>query len=91
MSVIRYSREVDLADLNNAHTFAVLAVPPGSRVLDLGAADGSVGPPQAPAARAARRRRGREVFMRAVRAMRVPERAAVEGTAIAQAGARRPG
>ena len=42
MSVIRYSREVDLADLNNAHTFAVLAVPPGSRVLDLGAADGSV-------------------------------------------------
>ena len=42
MSVTRYSREVDLADLNNAHTFAVLAVPPGSRVLDLGAAEGSV-------------------------------------------------
>src|SRR6187200_971118 len=42
MSVIRYSREIDLADLNNAHTFAVLAVPAGSRVLDLGAADGSV-------------------------------------------------
>jgi 2-polyprenyl-3-methyl-5-hydroxy-6-metoxy-1,4-benzoquinol methylase len=42
MSVTRYSREVDLDDLNNVHTFAVLAVPPGSRVLDLGAADGSV-------------------------------------------------
>ena len=42
MSVTRYSREVDLDDLNNVHTFAVLGVPPGSRVLDLGAADGSV-------------------------------------------------
>lgn len=42
MSVTRYSREVDLNDLNNVHTFAVLSVPPGSRVLDLGAGDGSV-------------------------------------------------
>ncbi len=42
MSVTRYSREVDLDDLNNVHTFAVRAVPPGSRVLDLGAGDGSV-------------------------------------------------
>lgn len=42
MSIARYSREVHFDDLNNVHTFAVLAVPPGSRVLDLGAADGSV-------------------------------------------------
>ena len=42
MSVTRYSREVDLDDLNNVHTFAVRAVPPGSRVLDLGAGEGSV-------------------------------------------------
>lgn len=42
MSIARYSREVHFEDLNNVHTFAVLAVPPGSRVLDLGAADGSV-------------------------------------------------
>lgn len=42
MSVTRYSREIDLLDLENVHTFAVLAVPPGSRVLDLGAGEGSV-------------------------------------------------
>lgn len=42
MSYARYSREVRFDDLNNVHTFAVLATPPGSRVLDLGAADGSV-------------------------------------------------
>jgi 2-polyprenyl-3-methyl-5-hydroxy-6-metoxy-1,4-benzoquinol methylase len=42
MSVARYSREVDLEDLNNAHTLAILSVPAGSRVLDLGAAEGSV-------------------------------------------------
>ena len=34
--------EIDLANLENVHTFAVLAVAPGSRVLDLGAGDGSV-------------------------------------------------
>jgi 2-polyprenyl-3-methyl-5-hydroxy-6-metoxy-1,4-benzoquinol methylase len=38
----RYSYHVDLSDLNTSHTLAVLSVPPGSRVLDLGAADGSV-------------------------------------------------
>lgn len=42
MSVTRYSRAIDLKDLENVHTLAVLAVPPGSRVLDLGAADGAV-------------------------------------------------
>jgi 2-polyprenyl-3-methyl-5-hydroxy-6-metoxy-1,4-benzoquinol methylase len=42
MSYARYSREVRLDDLNNVHTFAVLTTAPGSRVLDLGAADGSV-------------------------------------------------
>ena len=42
MSVARYSRQIRLDDLNNVHTFAVLAVPPDSRVLDLGAGDGSV-------------------------------------------------
>jgi 2-polyprenyl-3-methyl-5-hydroxy-6-metoxy-1,4-benzoquinol methylase/chaperonin cofactor prefoldin len=38
----RYSRAVDPADLNSAHTLAVMAVPAGSFVLDIGAADGSV-------------------------------------------------
>jgi 2-polyprenyl-3-methyl-5-hydroxy-6-metoxy-1,4-benzoquinol methylase len=42
MSTSRYAREVDLTDLNNAHTLGILAVPPGSRVLDIGAASGSV-------------------------------------------------
>ena len=42
MSVARYSREIDLDDLENVHTFAMLAVPAGSRVLDLGAGEGSV-------------------------------------------------
>jgi len=42
VSVTRYSRAIDLQDLENVHTLAVLAVPPGSRVLDLGAADGAV-------------------------------------------------
>ncbi len=42
MSVARYSREVVLDDLNNVHTFAVLSIAPGRRVLDIGAADGSV-------------------------------------------------
>ena len=38
----RYSRAIDLTDLNSAHTLGILAVPPGSLVLDVGAADGSV-------------------------------------------------
>lgn len=42
MSIARYSRPVNLDDLNNVHTFAVLSTPPGSRVLDLGAGAGSV-------------------------------------------------
>ncbi len=42
MSTSRYTQEIDLADLNNSHTLAILSVPPGSRVLDIGAADGSV-------------------------------------------------
>ncbi len=42
MSIARYSRDVNLHDLENVHTIAVLAVPRGSRVLDLGAATGSV-------------------------------------------------
>jgi 2-polyprenyl-3-methyl-5-hydroxy-6-metoxy-1,4-benzoquinol methylase len=38
----RYSQSVDLDNWNSSHSLAVLSVPPGSRVLDLGAADGSV-------------------------------------------------
>jgi 2-polyprenyl-3-methyl-5-hydroxy-6-metoxy-1,4-benzoquinol methylase len=38
----RYSQRVDLEHWNSSHALAVLSVPPGSRVLDLGAADGSV-------------------------------------------------
>lgn len=37
-----YSYTVDLQNLNTSHSLAVLSVPPGSRVLDLGTADGSV-------------------------------------------------
>ncbi len=42
MSGSRYARDVDLSDANNAHTMAILSVPPGSNVLDIGCADGSV-------------------------------------------------
>lgn len=42
MTTSRYAQEIDLADLNNSHTLAILSVPPASRVLDIGAADGSV-------------------------------------------------
>ena len=42
MSTSRYAQDIDLADLNNSHTLAILSVPPGSRVLDIGAANGSV-------------------------------------------------
>lgn len=38
----KYSYRIDLRNLNTSHSLAVLSVPPGSRVLDLGAADGSV-------------------------------------------------
>ncbi|HEU4879156.1 MAG TPA: methyltransferase domain-containing protein [Gemmatimonadaceae bacterium] len=42
MAGSRYSQSVDLNNWNSSHSLAVLSVPPGSRVLDLGAADGSV-------------------------------------------------
>ncbi len=42
MSTSRYEKEIDLSELNNAHTLGVLLVPAGSRVLDIGAASGGV-------------------------------------------------
>ena len=42
MAGSRYSLSVDLDNWNSSHSLAVLSVPTGSRVLDLGAADGSV-------------------------------------------------
>ena len=42
MAVTRYSAEVNLDNLNSSHSLAILSIAPGSRVLDLGAADGSV-------------------------------------------------
>ena len=41
MSPSRYARELDLSELN-AHTMGIKLTPPGSRVLDVGSADGSV-------------------------------------------------
>jgi predicted RNA methylase len=38
----RYTAHMDLRDVNDAHILAVGRVPAGSRVLDLGVADGSV-------------------------------------------------
>jgi SAM-dependent methyltransferase len=38
----RYSRPIDLDDVNNAHSLGILLVPDGSHVLDIGTADGSV-------------------------------------------------
>jgi len=38
----RYTAEIDLENVNSSHTLAVLDVPAGSLVLDIGAADGSV-------------------------------------------------
>lgn len=42
MAGSRYSQTVDLENWNSSHSLAVLSIPPGSRVLDLGTADGSV-------------------------------------------------
>jgi 2-polyprenyl-3-methyl-5-hydroxy-6-metoxy-1,4-benzoquinol methylase len=42
MGSSRYARDIDLRDTNSPHTLAILSVPPGSRVLDIGAADGGV-------------------------------------------------
>jgi len=41
-SASRYTAEIHLEDANDAHSLAVARVPANSRVLDLGAADGSV-------------------------------------------------
>jgi 2-polyprenyl-3-methyl-5-hydroxy-6-metoxy-1,4-benzoquinol methylase len=38
----RYSIDISLDDLNTSHALGILSVPPGSFVLDVGAADGSV-------------------------------------------------
>jgi 2-polyprenyl-3-methyl-5-hydroxy-6-metoxy-1,4-benzoquinol methylase len=38
----RYNAEIDLEDVNDSHALAILDVTPGSLVLDIGAADGSV-------------------------------------------------
>jgi len=38
----RYAADVDLEGLNTSHALAVLGIEPGSTVLDIGAADGSV-------------------------------------------------
>lgn len=42
MAASRYSADIDLEDVNASHTLAILAAEPGSLVLDIGAADGSV-------------------------------------------------
>ena len=39
---LRYTANIDLRNVNDSHAFAVAAVPAGSNVLDVGAADGSV-------------------------------------------------
>jgi 2-polyprenyl-3-methyl-5-hydroxy-6-metoxy-1,4-benzoquinol methylase len=39
---LRYTANIDLRSVNDSHAFAVAAVPAGSDVLDIGAADGSV-------------------------------------------------
>lgn len=39
---LRYTANIDLRSVNDSHAFAVAAVPAGSNVLDVGAADGSV-------------------------------------------------
>jgi SAM-dependent methyltransferase len=42
MTPSRYSQQIDLDDINNARSLGILLVPDGSRVLDIGTADGSV-------------------------------------------------
>ena len=42
MPPTRYSYDIDLDNLNTSHAVGILSVPPGNRVLDVGAADGSV-------------------------------------------------
>jgi 2-polyprenyl-3-methyl-5-hydroxy-6-metoxy-1,4-benzoquinol methylase len=42
LTASRYSADIDLNNLNTSHALAILGVEPGSVVLDIGAADGSV-------------------------------------------------
>jgi 2-polyprenyl-3-methyl-5-hydroxy-6-metoxy-1,4-benzoquinol methylase len=42
LTASRYSADIDLDNLNSSHALAILGVEPGSTVLDIGAADGSV-------------------------------------------------
>lgn len=42
MTASHYSADIDLNNLNTSHALAILGVEPGSLVLDIGAADGSV-------------------------------------------------
>lgn len=42
MARSRYTAEINLEEINNSHALAILEVSPGSHVLDIGAADGSV-------------------------------------------------
>ena len=42
MAPSRYTAEINLEEVNTSHALAVLEVPPGSVVLDIGTADGSV-------------------------------------------------
>jgi 2-polyprenyl-3-methyl-5-hydroxy-6-metoxy-1,4-benzoquinol methylase len=42
LAVSRYTAEINLEDVNDPHSLAILELRPGSLVLDIGAADGSV-------------------------------------------------
>jgi 2-polyprenyl-3-methyl-5-hydroxy-6-metoxy-1,4-benzoquinol methylase len=42
LTASRYSADIDLNNLNTSHALAILGVEPGSLVLDIGSADGSV-------------------------------------------------
>jgi 2-polyprenyl-3-methyl-5-hydroxy-6-metoxy-1,4-benzoquinol methylase len=42
LTASRYSADIDLNNLNTSHALAILGIEPGSVVLDIGAADGSV-------------------------------------------------
>ena len=41
-NALRYSNEIDLGVLNDAHSLGIMLTPPGSRVLDVGCATGDV-------------------------------------------------
>ncbi len=42
MAPLRYTADINLEEVNTSHALAILDVPPGSLVLDVGTADGSV-------------------------------------------------